>query len=111
MRSVSSAFSAIPTTWIEAHSCLCGCLSHQSVIGQRFSSRSTPEHEAEELPFPPAAIEAVDELVQIARQVLAADAVERPSQPRLEVPEDRMRPGKDLGRASRIALHLPVVAD
>ena len=51
----------------EDSSCLCCCLSHQSLVGQGLRVGSALEDEAEELAFAPAALEAVAELVQVAR--------------------------------------------
>ena len=53
--------------------------------------------EAEELVFAPAAIETVDELIQIELDVLATDAVEGPVDPTFEVPEDRVSPSELFG--------------
>jgi hypothetical protein len=36
-------------------------LGHQSVVGERFATGGSPEHEAEEFTLAPAAFEAVDE--------------------------------------------------
>ena len=53
-------------------SCLSGCLSHQSAVGAAVRRGGSPENEAEELAFPPASIESIDELVQVALEVLLA---------------------------------------
>ena len=56
------------------------------------------EHADEQLRLLPATIEAEDELVQVALEVLGADAVEGPTQLGLEVAEDGVRPRQDVQR-------------
>jgi len=82
--------------------CLSGLLSNQSVIRKRFSPERAPQHEPEELLLLPAAIEAIDELIQVALEALPADSVEGATDPGLEIGEDRVAPGHDLGRSSGI---------
>jgi len=66
--------------------------------GRRFRVRARrsvegPVQDAnEEFGFPPASVEAEGELVQIALEMLRADAVEGPSKPGLQVPEDPVGP-------------------
>ena len=56
------------------------------------------QNEPEQLALPPAAVEAVAELVEVALEVLGADAVEGPTQLGLEVAEDGVRPRQDVQR-------------
>ncbi len=82
------------------------------MVRQRFATGSSPQHEAEQLALAPAPIEAVGELVQVARQMLVAHTVERAPQPGLEVAEDLVAPWKDLAGASGIVtLDAAIVAD
>jgi len=70
------------------------------------------EDEAERFALAPAAVEAGDELGEVAREVLSAHAMECALQPGLEVAEDPMHPRKDLGRAGGIqSLDPPFVLD
>jgi hypothetical protein len=48
----------------------------------------------EQLRLLPAAIEAEDELVEVALEVLRADGMEGSAEPDLQVPEDRVCPGQ-----------------
>jgi hypothetical protein len=57
------------------------------VIRERLGAGSAPENEAARPCFPPAAIEAIDELFEVALQVLAADTMEGSAQPVLEISE------------------------
>lgn len=47
--------------------------------------------------FAAAQVEAVDELVEKAREMLSADAVEGAAEPRLQIGEQRVVPGEQLG--------------
>jgi hypothetical protein len=70
------------------------------------------EDEAEELLLPPSAIEAVDELGEVAGQVFPAHAMERSPQPGLEVAEDAVDPRQDISRSGRVlALNDPFMID
>jgi hypothetical protein len=51
-------------------------LSYQSLVGKGLALGGPTEDEAEEFALAPAAVEAVDELGQVAREVLSAHAVE-----------------------------------
>ena len=74
--------------------------------------RGTVEDESEQLAFPPAAIEAVDEFIQVPLEVLPAHPVKGAPEPSLEVAEDRVAPRQDLRRVGAIgALHLAIVAN
>ena len=74
--------------------------------------RGAVEDESEQLAFTPAAIEAVDEFIQVPLEVLSAHPVKGPPEPSLEVAEDRVAPRQDLRRAGTIgALHLAIVAN
>ncbi len=50
----------------------------------------------EEFGRPPAPIEAEDGLVEVALEVLRADAMEGPAEPGLQIPEDRVCPGQQM---------------
>jgi hypothetical protein len=69
------------------------------------------EDEAEELLFPPSAVEAVGELGEVAGHVFPAHAMKRSAQPGLEVAEDPMHPGQDLGRSGGRSVDPPFVLD
>ena len=64
------------------------------MIGKGRSIEGSVQHAEEQLGLLPAPVEAEDELVQKALEVLRADAVEGPAQPGLQVPVDRVRPGQ-----------------
>jgi hypothetical protein len=68
------------------------------VIGKGRSVEGSVQHADEQLGLVPAPVEAEDELVQIALEVLRADSVEGPAQPGLQVPEDRVRAKKKTPR-------------
>src|SRR3989304_3949731 len=67
--------------------CLSDYLSRESRVGKRLPARRATKHKEEELALPGAPVEAVGELLEVARQVLGADAMEGPAQPGLEVRE------------------------
>ena len=75
--------------------CLSYRLSYQSVIGKRLGLDCRAGQIVEELVFIPASVEAVDEFLEIAIEILVTDAVEGPDQPGLEVGDDRVSPGQD----------------
>ena len=82
------------------------------MVGQGPCACCAVEYEFEQLAFPPAAIEAVDEFIQVPLEVLPANPVEGTPEPSLEVAEDRVAPRQDLGRLGAIgALHLAIVAN
>lgn len=66
---------------------------HQTVIRERLGASSAWESDAEHVCFPPATIEAIDELFEVALQVLAADTKEGSAQPVLEISEHDVTPG------------------
>ena len=74
--------------------------------------RSAVEDESEQLAFPPAAIEAVDEFIQVPLEVLPANPVKGTPEPSLEVAEERVAPRQNLRRVGAIgALHLAIVVN
>ncbi len=92
--------------------CLSDCLSHQSVVGKRFTVDGAAEDESKQLPLAPSAVEAVDELGQVTRQMLPAHPVEGAAEPGLEVSEDPVDPGQDLHRAGGVGpLDASIVPD
>ena len=64
--------------------------------------RGTVEDESEQLAFPPAAIEAVDEFIQVPLEVLWAHPVKGAPEPSLEVAEKCVAPRQDLRRVGAI---------
>ena len=74
-------------------------LSRESVIRARGCLGGATQDQVEELLLPPAAIEAVDELVEVSLEVLRADAVEDAPEPGLEVPECAVSRRQDFGCA------------
>ena len=65
------------------------------MVGERLALGGAVEDEAKELALTPAAVEAIDELIQVALEVLPADSVEGATDPGLEIGEDRVDPGRD----------------
>ncbi len=62
------------------------------LIRTRHSIERAVKNTDEEFGLSPAPVEPEDELVEVALQVLRADAVEGPRQPGLQIPEDGVRP-------------------
>ncbi len=69
--------------------CLSDSLRRELVVGARGRIEGAVEHADEQLRLLPATIEAEGELVQVALEVLGADAVEGPAEPALQVPAIR----------------------
>src|SRR5690606_2022486 len=63
--------------------CLCRCLSRQSGPGQGLALHGAAQDVEEQVAFEPAAIRSIDELLEVAREVLAADTVKGASEPAL----------------------------
>lgn len=87
--------------------CLSDSLSHELVVGERLGLHGAACEIEEEPVGDSAAVEAVDELQQVARQVAMADTAERPEQPGFQVRDDRVDPRQDLACSLRISLHWP----
>ena len=67
------------------------------------------ENETEELVLAPASIEAVDQLIEIALEVLSADTVGGPLEPGLEVAEGAVDPRQDRLRSGVVRSLDPAV--
>jgi hypothetical protein len=65
------------------------------VIGKRLALDGPAGEIVEELVFVPPPVEAVDEFLEIAIEMLVTDAVEGPNQPSLEMGDDRVSPGQN----------------
>ena len=68
------------------------------MVGERLGLDGAARQIVGELVFVPASVEAIGELLEVAIEVLVADAAEGSLQPGLEVGDDRVGPGQDLNR-------------
>ena len=91
--------------------CLSDSLRRELVVGTRCSIDGAVDDANEKLGLLPAAIEAEDELVEVALEVLRADAVEGSVQPGLQVPENGVCAGQQVDGLGTVTALARAVVD